>query len=453
MKMMKEQRAFPLFKFRPGLLLLTLVSLTIVLLSVPALSGRVKKPISQPSLVPASILRWPGNNSPYAVLVDKSAQKIFLYHRDNLLSPSKIYPCSTGENEGPKSKQNDRKTPEGIYFFTNFYVKNNLSPIYGARAFPIDYPNPMDKKEGREGYGIWFHGTNKPLKPRDSNGCIVLDNHNIDQLADYIKLYDTPVIISSRIEMVRPEKLKKEKKELEKIIEDWRREWERKEIDRYMSFYSRRFTAQGKDWDQWKRTKSRLANQYEKIRVEINNLQLLRNDHLILARFNQRYKTEVFNSEGEKRLFLQKNSNQWKIVGEFFEGADKRHVAIERPAVPKTEEIQRFIELWRKAWERKDLKTYIACYDTQFRSRSMGLRSWKRHREGLNRKYRSLEIQISNLKVEQVSDGAASVTFKQNYRADEYNDVGLKEISLIKKGKHWKIRKEEWQPLGRNSRL
>ncbi len=453
MKMMKEQRAFPLSRFRPGLLFLTCLTLTVALLSVPALSGRVKKPITRPRLVPAGILRWSGNNSPYAVLVDKSAQKIFLYHRNNLLSPSKIYRCSTGENEGPKSKKNDRKTPEGIYFFINSYVKKNLSPIYGARAFPIDYPNPMDKKEGREGYGIWFHGTNKPLKPRDTNGCIVLDNHNIDQLADYIKLYDTPVIISSRIEMVRPEKLKKEKKALEKIIEGWRRAWEREEIDRYMSFYSRRFTAQGKDWNRWKRYKSRLANQYKKIRVEIHNLQLLKNDHLVMARFNQRYKTEVFNSEGEKRLFLQKNSNQWKIIGEFFEGADKIQVATKRRAVSKTEEIKRFIDLWRKAWERKDLKSYLACYDTEFRSRGMGLRSWKKHREGLNRKYRSLKIHISNLKVKQVSDRAASVTFNQNYRADAYNDVGLKEISLIKKGKHWKIRKEEWQPLGRSSRL
>jgi murein L,D-transpeptidase YafK len=187
--------------------------------------------------------------------------------------------------------------------------------------------------------------------------------------------------------------------------------------------------------------------------VEVNNLQLLRNDHLILARFNQRYKTEVFNSEGEKRLFLQKNSNQWKIMGEFFEGADKIQVATKRRAVSKTEEVKRFIDLWRKAWERKDLKTYITCYDTEFRSRGMGLKSWKRHRERLNRKHRSLKIHISNLKVEQVSDRAARVTFNQNYRADGYHDVGLKEISLIKKGKHWKIRKEEWQPLGRSSRL
>ena len=413
---------------------MTCLTIIIALFSVPALPGRVKKPITplKPKLVPASILRWSENNSPYAVLVDKSDQKVFLYHRDNLFSPAKIYRCSTGENEGPKSKQNDRKTPEGIYFFIRSYVKKNLSPIYGARAFPLDYPNPMDKKEGKEGYGIWFHGTNKPLKPRDTNGCIVLDNHNIDQLANYIKLHDTPVIISSRIDMVRPEKLKKEKKSLEKIIEDWRRAWERKEIDKYMSFYSRRFTAQGKDWEMWKRYKSRLANQYKKIRVEINNLQLLRNDHLILARFNQRYKTEVFSSEGEKRLFIQKNSNEWKIVGEVFEGADKVKVATKRPTVSKKEEIKRFISLWRKAWEREDLNTYMACYDKQFQSRGMGLKSWKKHREELNRKYRSLAIRISNLKVEKVSDRFARVTFKQDYRADTYKDVGVKEIILIK---------------------
>ena len=432
---------------------MTCFTLIIVLLSVPALSGRVKKPINHPKLVPDSILRWSGNNSPYAVLVDKSAQKIFLYHRNNLLSPVKIYRCSTGENEGPKSKQNDRKTPEGIYFFIKSYVEKNLSPIYGARAFPIDYPNPMDKQEGKEGYGIWFHGTNKPLKPRDTNGCIVLDNHNIDQLAEYIKLHDTPVIISSRIEMVPPEKLKKEKKEIEKLIEDWRRAWEKEDINRYMSFYSSRFTAQGKDWDLWKRYKSRLAHQYKNIRVKIDNLQLLRNDHLIMARFNQTYKTEVFKSEGEKRLFLRKNSNEWKIMGEFFEAAEKIKVAAKRPAVSQTDEIKKFIYLWRQAWESKDLKSYIACYDTQFRSRGMGLKSWKRHRQELNRKYRSLKIRISDLKVKRLSDRAASVSFKQNYHADTYKDVGLKEISLIKKGKHWKIRKEEWEPLGKSSSL
>ena len=62
------------------------------------------------SLVPASLLKWPEQGSEYAVLVDKSAQKIFLYHRDNPFLPEKTYICSTGERDGAKTKKNDRKT-------------------------------------------------------------------------------------------------------------------------------------------------------------------------------------------------------------------------------------------------------------------------------------------------------------------------------------------------------
>ena len=123
------------------------------------------------------------------------------------------------------------------------------------RAFPIAYPNSLDNRAGRNGYGIWFHGLIKPLKPQDTNGCIALDNRNIDELASYIKLNETPTIITSKIEWVAPKNLKKEKEELENIIETWRRSWERKEIDRYISLYSSRFTSGGKNWRQWKNYK------------------------------------------------------------------------------------------------------------------------------------------------------------------------------------------------------
>ena len=372
---------------------------------------------------------------------------------DNLSTPFKVYRCSTGENEGPKSRTNDRKTPEGIYFFTNSYVKRELSPTYGVRAFPIDYPNQIDRKEGRSGYGIWFHGTNKPLKPTDTNGCIVLDNRNIDDLASYIKLNETPVIISTRVKMVEPERLKKEARELGKIIEGWRRAWEEKNIGRYISFYSSGFTSQGMNWHQWKKYKARLAKKYRRINVEIDNLRLLKNDGLVVAIFDQRYSASGFESQGKKKLYLEQNSKEWKITGEFFQETKKKGESPKKRRLSSLKEIKNFIFSWKKAWEKKDLKTYIYCYDQRFRSRGMDLKAWKRHREKLNREYRSLKIEIRDLKVVPVSSYIAKASFKQDYRADGYHDFGLKKLLLIKKGKHWRIRKEEWQRLKSTSRL
>ena len=418
----------------------------------PSLARAGKTSKKARKLVPAALLIWPEEGSEYAILVDKSAQKVFLYRWDNLLAPVKVYNASTGENNGPKAKRNDKKTPEGVYFFTDSYEKSELAPRYGSRAFPIDYPNPIDKKKGNDGYGIWFHGLDKPLKPKDTNGCVALDNPSIDELANFIQLNDTPVVISARIEMVSPDEQEKEKRQLLKVIEEWKRAWENKEIDRYMSFYSPRFTSDGKNMEQWKEYKTLVAKKYKEITVEIENLRLLKNDGIVMAKFVQRYSTERLESKGEKRLYLQQNSTEWKIVGEFFQKEKLRRFAPQKPRPTSLDDIKRFISSWKKAWEEKDLETYVLCYDAKFRSRGMDLEAWKKHRHRLNLKYQSVNVDVMDLSIVQVSNRTAKVSFKQSYRADEYQDFGLKNLLLVKRGKHWKIKEETWHQLSRKSR-
>lgn len=414
---------------------------------IPSIAESGKPPKVHDGLVPAAILKWPETGSDYTLLVDKKKQKIYVYHRETPFWPHRVYQCSTGENNGPKTKKNDRKTPEGIYFFTNSFSKRDLTPIYGVRAFPIDYPNPVDALEGKGGYGIWFHGTNKPLKPYDSNGCIVLENDNIDNLAAFINVQDTPAVITSKIRMTDPETLRRESAALAGMIENWRRAWENKDIDKYISFYSPRFKDRGKDRQAWKEYKARLAQKYRKIKIEIDNLRLLRNDGVLVATFNQAYRTPSFHSEGIKRLYFQQNSKEWKIMGEFFVGKDSTPTQLAPPKISPREEIRSLIEAWEKAWEDKDLKGYIACYDSRFRSRGMNLRSWRKHRQRLNTKYRTLNVGIRDLKINKLSGRSATVSFLQHYQADTYRDVGFKKMLLVRKGGHWKIKKEEWRPL------
>ena len=431
---------------RPLFFVLLTTMIAIWVYPCPAVrAGRDDGPIR----VPAPLIKWPENSFEYTILVDKSKQKVFVYRRDKPHFPIREYRCSTGENDGQKRRKNDRKTPEGIYFFTKSFIERELSPIYGKRAFPIDYPNLVDKKEGRNGYGIWFHGTNKALKPNDSNGCIVLDNPHIDDLASFIELNATPVVISAGIEMVDSTKQKKTRQDLEKIIESWRRAWETKRIDQYISHYHEAFTSGRKNRQQWKEYKTRLANRYRKIRVDVDNLQLLQNDGVILARFTQTYRTAGVYSFGEKRLYLKQNSKRWKIIGEDFRVLEEKQPAYRQPRPTGKEEIENFLHVWADAWENKSIRTYMSCYARTFQSRGMNLGSWTKHRQKLNRKYRSIKIEISDVQLERVSTHSADVTFKQDYRADDYHDFGIKKIHLIKQGKEWKIRKEEWRPLDR----
>jgi len=412
---------------------------------------RPKGPVAFSRIVPSPVLKWPEKGPEYAIVVEKVAQKVHVFHRDNPRTPIKTYPCSTGENGGAKTRMNDRKTPEGVYFVIKSYVEKDLSPIYGARAFPLDYPNPIDKKEGRGGYGIWFHGTNKPLKPRDTNGCIVLENNNINDLARYITLYETPIIISAKMPMADQTIFERESKELEQRIEAWRRAWEGKDIDEYMALYHPTFSTGSKNWDQYKDYKTRLAKQYERISVDIDNLSIVRNDGLVVASFHQTYRTSSFQSTGIKRLYLQQNSKEWKITREEFEGKDLTQVVVKKPRPTPRETIEAFLERWKAAWEKEDLKDYMACYDRTFISRGMNRWAWKKHRQRLNSKFSSVRVDIRDIDIQDVSQKTAQVTFVQDYRADQYQDFGLKTISLIRRGQEWKIKKEEWEPLEEKS--
>ncbi|MFC1891655.1 L,D-transpeptidase family protein [Thermodesulfobacteriota bacterium] len=410
-------------------------------------SSQVKKPIIKQDLVPSNLLKWGTGDSDHLVIVDKSSQKVMVYRGDNLFLPEKVYNCSTGENDGPKYKKNDRKTPEGIYYFTDSYVDRYLAPIYGVRAFPISYPNFLDKKDGKGGYGIWFHGTNKPLKPNDTNGCIAMANDDIDEFASHIELFKTPIIISSNIEMVPFKKNEQDAEELTDIVEAWRKAWQSKNVDRYISYYHNQFVSGNKNREQWKRYKRDLAKKYKNIDVQVDNLELLSNDGVVLARFTQRYRTSSLDSRGVKSLYFKKNSNKWKIIGEFFTGEDKSAAVPKKPPVDDLKEIEKLIYQWVGAWENKDVKFYISCYDNKFSSRDMGLDEWKEHRIRLNNKYSSLDISIAGLKIKKDSGSTASVSFKQSYKADNYRDYGLKNMVLVKIGKDWKIREEEWSPL------
>ena len=398
-------------------------------------------------LVPAPLVHWVDQGPEHAVLVDKSAQKVYVFHRADPSKPLKVYPCSTGEHSGPKTKKNDRKTPEGVYFFVKSYVKRDLAPIYGVRAFPIDYPNPFDRREGNGGYGIWFHGTNKPLKPRDTNGCIVLENGSIEDLASYIRLRETPAIISSSIEFVPHEQVKRNSTSAMEMIERWRISWQEKDLDAYMGLYSRRFFSRGMDRERWRRYKTRLARKYDKIRVEVEKLQLFETNGSLLAKFYQTYRATGLESRGHKILYLAREGDGYRIISEVFkEDRRARKARVARPSV-SLEEIKVFVETWRGAWERKDLESYVQAYDSAFHSSGMDLEQWRRYKDRLNGKYASLKIHISELRIIGHSGRFARVRFMQDYMADTYHDKGVKDLFLVKRGRQWKIKKETWSPL------
>ena len=121
-----------------------------------------------------------------------------------------------------------------------------LPDFYGSGAFPINYPNEWDKRLGRDGHGIWLHGTptntySRP--PRASDGCVVLTNSDLNSVAKHLQVGLTPVIISDQVQWVSTAEWNAEREDFLRAIEVWRADWESRNSDRFLSHYSPNFKA------------------------------------------------------------------------------------------------------------------------------------------------------------------------------------------------------------------
>jgi len=137
----------------------------------------------------------------YLILVEKNLQRLRVLEYDNGLKVVADYPSATGENFGIKEISGDSKTPEGIYFITQIFRDDEIT-IFGDKAFHLDYPNFFDQEAGRNGNGIYIHGTNKELELNSTNGCITLANSDLDDLENYLNQVVTPVIIVPELKTV-----------------------------------------------------------------------------------------------------------------------------------------------------------------------------------------------------------------------------------------------------------
>lgn len=269
-----------------------------------------------------------GESVDKALLVDKKSNRLYVFAKDNdgqHLKRVNDYYISTGKLVGDKKETGDLRTPEGVYFVTSWLSPDKLPSKYGVGAFPVNYPNELDKRNGKTGYGIWLHGTDKGYysrPPRDSEGCVVLTNIDLESLKSEIKPGITPVVITDSVEWVDVASWEQERQGILKAVENWRRDWESMDVDKYLSHYSQNFWSKSHNIKSWSARKRYLAKNKKYQSVKFSDVSLLvypqkeNNNELAVVRLHQDYKSNNFESEMYKRLYLSKNDQGWKILYE-----------------------------------------------------------------------------------------------------------------------------------------
>ena len=141
------------------------------------------------------------------------------------------------------------------------------------------------------------------------------------QISRDLQIGLTPVIISNSIEWLSLDDWQNERSALQKNIDEWRKDWESKDTNRYLKHYSKKFQTKDQNLEQFSQQKRQVNAGKEWIKVKLSNLSMFRNpgkEELVIVSFEQDYQSNNLNNQMKKRQYWIREDGDWKII---FEGA------------------------------------------------------------------------------------------------------------------------------------
>ena len=273
--------------------------------------------------LPDAVLRL-GEDVDYALLVDLYDARLYVLRNENGV-PRVIrdFYAAMGKAGAGKQVRGDNRTPIGVYRITEWLPGSGLPDLYGAGAYPVDYPNRWDRFRRRTGSGIWLHGVPRNTysrPPRSSEGCVTMANDDLEALAAYVTPGRTPVVFADHVEWLNPEQVQQQREDLLAHIHRWRSHWAALDTEAYLAWYADDFTAGNMNRARFAAHKRRVNAGKRYIDVQLENLSLFRypgETGLYLAQFTQHYASDNYRSQTLKEQFWRlREDGGWEIVKE-----------------------------------------------------------------------------------------------------------------------------------------
>jgi murein L,D-transpeptidase YafK len=416
----------------------------------PLLSGLLALALSAGSGLAHAVQELPnhifsrnGGNST-TVLVDKRTRSAYLVdlEQDEPRLTRSFDDLLFGEIDGEKTREGDKRTPEGVYRITHYIPKDKLAPIYGDGAFPIDYPNTLDQIEGRNGSGIWLHGRDESdPKKQVTRGCVAFNNNQIDELRSLLQK-DTPVIITRETEFIPATEYQQQREALFALFDGFIDAWETGDIDKLSNYLHPDFHSPGGiDREMWVARKAQLSQLYPKRRIETDDIYAFKEDgEQVVFDFTQFYCADNISTRGKKKLFFKRIGGQLKLITESY--ADLSTASY------TDQKIDHFINDWLNAWRSKDLTQYLGFYGEQFKDGSgKNLAQWRDYKQAIFHERPDQQIKIADIKIKELRGNRYQIKFRQDYRSADYQDTGIKTLILEGCPGEFQIVAEKWRKL------
>lgn len=268
------------------------------------------------------------------------------------------------------------------------------------------------------------------------------------------------------------------KEDVSDFLKRWEQIVESGDEEAYKEICSEEFKQKSKD--SYEEIKNLISGQKIDVSVDDKDIEEIRldDDHYVIKHIPMFLSKDNINTH--EKLDIRRGgliNRRWQIAREerYFSklaGEELKQIAEGKPAKPLAEpgkapldtdfRIRQTLEVWRTAWNNKDLDGYIDCYadyaditrvtvvggrEKKIKLTKSNLRD---HMARLNKKYGKIQVDITNLEI-QGDTATAKANFLQEYKAwgnsperPVYPDLGTKELQFVKHHAEWKITNENW---------
>lgn len=286
--------------------------------------GLISRPANERTqgLLPDAVLQL-ADDIQYVVLADLSAHRVYLLENGEQPRIVREMYGTIGKNGIGKQREDDGRTPLGVYLITRELQDQALPELYGSGAFPVDYPNAWDRQLKRTGYGIWLHGVPRShysRAPRSSEGCVAVANQDLDSLKPFIQPGNTRAIFARQLNWHVADELQAQREAFQKRLEAWLAAWNRIDTPAYLDFYAADFAADGMTRDDFAEHKTRVNAAKTRIDVSLEQLSIYNypdGENLRMVEYTQHYRSNNYSASDRKQQFWQQaDDGQWYILRE-----------------------------------------------------------------------------------------------------------------------------------------
>ncbi|MCR4666396.1 MAG: L,D-transpeptidase family protein [Desulfovibrio sp.] len=253
------------------------------------------------------------NLPPHFVAVDKEKRKFYFFEKHSPVQLKYEFPCMTGQIPGDKQIINDLKTPEGIYF-----IKSKISggldfKEYGGIAYPLNYPNPVDRLRGKTGHSIWIHSKGFGIVP--TKGCVVIGLKDIDTVGPRLTP-GTAVILAEDMHIPKVPAPSDQAEELCALMQEWSNAWAQRSAKMFDFYDQAAYSKATENFSVFRANKENIFKTIDSIKLYNRNIHALEGPGYWVTWSEQCYAATNHSTEGIRRLYWQRGEDQrFRIVG------------------------------------------------------------------------------------------------------------------------------------------